>query len=73
LGKIGGDADDFAMDIEASGFKELPVSARHAAAVATLPLHHTEPPLAGTSGFCWSGRVAARVPLSAAGSELPAF
>jgi PIN domain nuclease of toxin-antitoxin system len=43
LGKIDGDANDFAIGIEASGFKELPVSARHAAAVATLPLHHTDP------------------------------
>jgi PIN domain nuclease of toxin-antitoxin system len=25
------------------GFQELPVSARHAAAVAKLPLHHTDP------------------------------
>ena len=43
LGKIDGDANDFADGIEASGFKELPVSARHAAAVGTLPLHHTDP------------------------------
>src|ERR1700690_3008504 len=43
LGKIDGDADEFASAIEASGFKELAISARHAAAVATLPLHHTDP------------------------------
>ncbi len=29
--------------IEASGFVELPVSARHAAAVAALALHHRDP------------------------------
>ncbi len=43
LGKIDGDPHDFATGIETSGFTELPVSARHAAAVATLPLHHTDP------------------------------
>jgi PIN domain nuclease of toxin-antitoxin system len=43
LGKIQGDADAFAAAIEASGFQELPVSARHAAAVAKLPLHHADP------------------------------
>lgn len=43
LGKIEGDAEEFANAIEASGFVELPVTARHAAAVAKLPLHHTDP------------------------------
>jgi PIN domain nuclease of toxin-antitoxin system len=43
LGKIEGDANAFAAAIEASGFQELAVSARHAAAVATLPLHHMDP------------------------------
>jgi PIN domain nuclease of toxin-antitoxin system len=43
LGKIQGDAEALAEAIGASGFQELPVSARHAAAVATLPLHHTDP------------------------------
>jgi PIN domain nuclease of toxin-antitoxin system len=43
LGKIDRDANDFAIAIEASGFKELPVGARHAAAVAILPLYHTDP------------------------------
>jgi hypothetical protein len=33
-----GDAEAFAAAIEASGFQELPVTARHAAAVARLPL-----------------------------------
>ena len=43
LGKISGDPAAFAEAIEASGFRELPVTARHAASVATLPLHHTDP------------------------------
>jgi PIN domain nuclease of toxin-antitoxin system len=43
LGKIQGDADIFAAAIETSGFEELPVTARHAAAVAKLPLHHADP------------------------------
>jgi PIN domain nuclease of toxin-antitoxin system len=43
LGKIEGDAEALAAVIEASGFHELPVTARHAAAVATLPMHHTDP------------------------------
>jgi PIN domain nuclease of toxin-antitoxin system len=43
LGKIAGDAQDFAAAIEASGFHALPVTPGHAAAVAKLPLHHTDP------------------------------
>ncbi len=43
LGKIEGDPDALALAIEASGFQELPVTARHAAAVAKLPMHHTDP------------------------------
>jgi PIN domain nuclease of toxin-antitoxin system len=43
LGKLEGDADELADAIESSGFLELPVSVRHAAAVAKLPLHHTDP------------------------------
>jgi PIN domain nuclease of toxin-antitoxin system len=43
LGKIDADADLLADAIDGSGFQELPVSARHAAAVAKLPLHHTDP------------------------------
>lgn len=43
LGKIEGDAEAFARSIEASGFQELPVTARHAAAVAKLPMHHSDP------------------------------
>ena len=29
--------------IDASGFDELPVLARHAAAVSVLPMHHRDP------------------------------
>jgi PIN domain nuclease of toxin-antitoxin system len=43
LGKMTGDAEAFAAAIDASGFQELPVTARHAAAVAKLPLHHADP------------------------------
>jgi PIN domain nuclease of toxin-antitoxin system len=43
LGKIQADAAALADAIDGSGFQELPVSARHAAAVAKLPLHHTDP------------------------------
>jgi len=43
LGKIVRDAEAFAAAIEASGFQELPVMTRHAAAVAKLPLHHGDP------------------------------
>lgn len=43
LGKIEGDAQAFAGAIETSGFEQLPVTAVHAAAVARLPLHHTDP------------------------------
>ena len=43
LGKI--DADPLALvaAIDDSGFTELPVRAQHAAAVATLKLHHKDP------------------------------
>src|SRR6478736_5648611 len=43
LGKIEGDAEVFARAIDDSGFRQLPVTSRHAAAVAKLPLHHTDP------------------------------
>jgi PIN domain nuclease of toxin-antitoxin system len=43
LGKIEGDAEAFAAAIETSGFHALAVTARHAAAVAKLPLHHGDP------------------------------
>lgn len=43
LGKLDGDPVKLAAAIEGSGFIELPVSARHAARVAQLPLHHHDP------------------------------
>jgi PIN domain nuclease of toxin-antitoxin system len=43
LGKIDGDPDRLAQAIDESGFIELPVSARHAARVAQLPVHHHDP------------------------------
>ena len=43
LGKLEGDVAALAAAVEASGFRELPVSVRHAAAVAQLPLHHSDP------------------------------
>jgi len=43
LGKIEADAASLADAIDDSGFRELVVSARHAAAVAKLPMHHHDP------------------------------
>lgn len=43
LGKIDGDPLAMAEAIARSGFLELPVTARHAATVANLPLHHADP------------------------------
>lgn len=43
LGKIEADAPSLVEAIANSGFQELPVCAHHAAAVAKLPLHHTDP------------------------------
>jgi PIN domain nuclease of toxin-antitoxin system len=43
LGKIEADAAFLVDAIDGSGFHELPVSGRHAAAVAKLPLHHSDP------------------------------
>jgi PIN domain nuclease of toxin-antitoxin system len=43
LGKIDGDTQTFAAAIEDSGFQSLPVTVAHAAAVAKLPPHHTDP------------------------------
>lgn len=43
LGKIDADPRELAAAIDASGFLELPVSAAHAAEVATLELHHNDP------------------------------
>lgn len=43
LGKIEADPDALASAIVPSGFIELPVRPLHAAAVARLPLHHSDP------------------------------
>ena len=43
LGKIDGDTLALVAAIEASGFLALPVTVEHAAAVAGLPEHHTDP------------------------------
>ena len=43
LGKIDGDPAALAAAIGASGFRELPVTPAHAAAIATVPLHHHDP------------------------------
>lgn len=43
IGKLDVAPDDLVAGIGASGFAELPVSARHAARVATLPHHHRDP------------------------------
>lgn len=43
LGKIKADPLELIEQIEASGFQELPVFSRHAALVADLPMHHTDP------------------------------
>lgn len=43
LGKIEGDPRQMTDAIELSGFSQLPVTAVHAAAVASLPPHHTDP------------------------------
>jgi PIN domain nuclease of toxin-antitoxin system len=43
LGKLTADLDDLVSAIAKSGFGDLPVRASHAARVARLPLHHTDP------------------------------
>jgi PIN domain nuclease of toxin-antitoxin system len=43
LGKIEADAAFLVNAIDSSGFHELAVSAHHAAAVAKLPPHHSDP------------------------------
>ena len=43
IGKLDAVPDDLVAGIGASGFAELPVSARHAARVVTLPQHHRDP------------------------------
>ena len=43
IGKLDAVPGDLVAGIGASGFAELPVSARHAARVVTLPKHHRDP------------------------------
>jgi PIN domain nuclease of toxin-antitoxin system len=43
LKQLDGDVEALAEAIEASGFRELPVTGRHAAAVSELPPHHGDP------------------------------
>ncbi len=43
LGKIGAVPEELLDEIEKCGFKELPVTGRHAVLVADLPLHHADP------------------------------
>ena len=43
LGKLDVDVDELVAGIEASGFVELPVRARHAARVGDLPREHRDP------------------------------
>jgi len=43
LGKIDADPQELFHQIQINGFHELPVWSKHALAVASLPLHHTDP------------------------------
>jgi len=43
IGKLDAPLEELVASIAASGFTELPVSAAHAARVATLPGHHRDP------------------------------
>jgi PIN domain nuclease of toxin-antitoxin system len=43
IGKLAAEARDLVSGIKGSGFIELPVTASHAARVATLPHHHRDP------------------------------
>jgi len=43
IGKLEGDPNEFADAIAKSGFRELPISAHHAARVHELPLCHRDP------------------------------
>ena len=43
LGRLEVSVDDLIQGIEASGFSELPITARQAGTVATLPSHHRDP------------------------------
>ena len=43
LGKLTGDPNEFAEAISQSGFQEIAITARHAAAVYDLPSYHRDP------------------------------
>lgn len=43
LGKLDLDGADLLEEIEENGFVELPMTARHSLAAATLPRHHDDP------------------------------
>lgn len=43
LGKLNANLDRLIAEMESSGFRELPVTSRHAAQVAKLPLLHGDP------------------------------
>jgi len=43
LGRLEGNPKEFVAAIDQSGFRELVISARHAAAVYVLPFHHRDP------------------------------
>lgn len=43
LGKLDLDGADLVEEIEANGFVELPMTARHSQAAAVLPRHHDDP------------------------------
>ena len=43
LGKLDLDGADLVEEIEENGFVELPMTARHSLAAATLPRHHDDP------------------------------
>ena len=43
LGKLRVEPTLLVAEIERSGFVELPITARHTAAVSTLPMHHKDP------------------------------
>ena len=43
LGKLDLDGADLAEEIEENDFLELPITARHSAAAASLPRHHEDP------------------------------
>ena len=43
LGKIQADPRELFEQIEANGFRELPILSRHTLLVADLPMHHSDP------------------------------